>query len=40
MSFILTKEQKMIIQLAKTFAETELAPIADEIYSGNCSEGR
>ena len=31
MSFILTKEQKMIIQLAKTFAETELAPIADEM---------
>lgn len=31
MSFILMKEQKMIIQLAKTFAETELAPIADEM---------
>ena len=31
MSFILTKEQKMIIQLAKTFAETELAPAADEM---------
>ena len=31
MSFILTKEQKMIVQLAKTFAETELAPVADEM---------
>ena len=31
MSFILTKEQKMLVQLAKTFAETELAPIADEM---------
>ena len=31
MSFILTKEQKMIIQLAKSFAEKELAPIAEEM---------
>lgn len=31
MSFILTKEQTMIIQLAKSFAEKELAPIADEM---------
>ena len=31
MSFILTKEQKMIVQLAKTFAETELALLADEM---------
>jgi alkylation response protein AidB-like acyl-CoA dehydrogenase len=31
MSFILDKEQKMIIQLAKDFAEKELAPIADEM---------
>lgn len=31
MSFILNPEQKMIIQLAKTFAEKELAPVAEEM---------
>ena len=31
MSFILNKEQKLILQLAKSFAETELAPIAEEM---------
>ena len=31
MSVILTKEQMMIIQLAKSFAEKELAPIAEEM---------
>lgn len=31
MSFILNKEQKLILQLAKSFAENELAPIAEEM---------
>ena len=31
MSFILNDVQKMIVQLAKTFAEKELAPIAEEM---------
>lgn len=31
MSFILNAEQKMILQLAKEFAENELAPIAEEM---------
>ena len=31
MSFILNPEQKMIIQLAKSFAEKELAPVAEEM---------
>lgn len=31
MSFILNAEQKMILQLAKSFAENELAPIAEEM---------
>lgn len=31
MSFILNVEQKMILQLAKSFAENELAPIAEEM---------
>ena len=31
MSFILNKEQEMICQLAKNFAQNELAPIAEEM---------
>ena len=31
MSFILNKEQEMILQLVKNFAENELAPIAEKM---------